>query len=90
MFKVPIITIIPKGEVYIKISFPGVNDITINTNEKVIIKQAECEPYPNLNLFANDKIISTKSGFFNHGTIIIDTLGNECVYEETHEMSYDG
>jgi hypothetical protein len=90
MFKVPIINIIPSGDINIKISFPEVNDIFINTNKKVIIKQKDAEPYPHFNLFANNDIISYKYGFFNNGTIIITTFGGKCEIEETHEMVYDG
>ena len=87
MFKVPTITIIPSGDINIKISFPGIDDININTNSNVIIYQKETEPYPYFNLYANDKIIGNKSGYFNNGTIIIR---GPCIYEETHTLEYDG
>ena len=93
MFKVPTITIIPSGDINIKISFPGVDDININflgNNNNLVIYQKETDPYPHFNLYANNKIIGNKSGYFNNGTIIINTFGNKCTYEETHTMEYDG
>ncbi len=87
MYKVPIITIIPSGDINIKIAFPNMNDFNITTNSNVVIYQKETEPYPYYNLYVNDKIISNKSGYFNNGTIIID---GPCNYEETHIMEYDG
>ncbi len=87
MYSVPTITIIPSGDINIKISFPGIEDIIINTNNNVIIQQKECEPYPHYNLYANDKILSNKSGYFSNGTIIIT---GQCSYEETYTMEYDG
>ncbi len=88
MFKIPIITIIPvnNSDIIIRICFPGITDIIINSNEKVIIKQVESDPYPHSDLLANNKIISNTKGFFDNGTIIIN--GN-CVYEETYETYYD-
>jgi hypothetical protein len=90
MFKVPTITIIPSGDINIKISFPELEDIIINTNNNLVIYQKETEPYPYFYLYANNKIIGKKSGYFSNGTIIINTFGNQCVYEETHTMEYDG
>jgi hypothetical protein len=93
MYKVPTITIIPSGDINIKISFPGVEDININflgNNSNLVIYQKATEPYPYFYLYANDKIIGKKSGYFNNGTIIVNTFGNPCVYEETHTMEYDG
>ncbi len=87
MFKVPTITIIPSGDIHIKIVFPNVDDININTNSHIKIYQKETEPYPYFNLYANEKIIGNKSGYFNNGTIIID---GPCSYEETYTMEYDG
>ena len=90
MFKVPLIHIYPSNNINIKITFPDTKDIYINTNENIIIKQEETEPYPTFNLFANDKIISTKIHQYNNGTIIINTNGHPCNYIETFEMHYDG
>ncbi len=86
MFSVPVITIYPQGDISIKITFPDIEDININTNQKLIIKQDETEPYPCMNLFLNDQIISTKEMFYTNGTIII--TGN-CSYDESFEMHYD-
>ena len=91
MYEVPIIKIIPNNinnniNINIKLSFLNVDDINIDTNDIIIICQKDTEPYPHFNLFANDKIIANKSGFFNNGTIIIT---GECSVEETHQMIYD-
>ncbi len=90
MFKVPIIHVYPSNDISIKITFPDIKDININTNQNIIIKQAETEPYPTFNLFVNDTIISTKQYQYNNGTIIINTHGHPCKYVETFEMQYDG
>ncbi len=87
MHSVPIIKIIPNGDINIKLTFPKIDDININTNNIVVINQEEVEPYPHFNLFANDKIIANKKHFFDNGTIIIT---GECKVEETHKMMYDG
>ncbi len=89
MFKVPIIHIYPTNSINIKITFPDIEDINITTNQNLIIKQSETEPYPHFNLFANNTIISTKKYQYNNGTIIISTHGYECKYNETFEMCYD-
>ena len=62
MFKVPTITIIPLGDINIKISFPGIEDINIKIQENisnVVIYQKETDPYPHYNLYANNKKIAT-------------------------------
>ena len=86
MFKLPIISIYPEGDINIKITFPDSEDININTNQNVIIKQGETEPYPCMNLYLNGQIISTKKHFYNNGTIIIS---GACYYNESFEMYYD-
>ncbi len=87
MHSVPIIKIIPNGDINIKLTFPKIDDININTNNIVVINQEEVEPYPYFNLFANEKVIAKNYGYFNHGTIIIT---GECKVEETQKMMYDG
>ncbi len=89
MFKVPIIHIYPTNPINIKIAFPDIDDINIKITQNIIIKQSLTEPFPNFNLFINDKIISTKRFIYNNGTIIINTHGNECTYRETFEIHYD-
>ncbi len=79
-YDVPIITIIPKQDISIKITFPNMDDINIETNSNIVITQKEDEPYPTMNLVANDKIIAVNRGFFTNGTIIIT---GDCSYEET-------
>jgi hypothetical protein len=86
MYKVPVIKIIPIGHINIKFVFPDLNDINIDTNTEIIISQEQTEPYPFFNLYANNKIIAKKSGFFNNGTIIITGL---CSFEETYRTHYD-
>jgi hypothetical protein len=86
MFKVPIIKIIPNNTINIKLSFPNISDINIDTNNIVVIHQKQQEQYNVFNLYANDKIISNKNGLFDNGTIII--TGN-CNVEETYQMIYD-
>jgi hypothetical protein len=88
MYKLPIITIYPHEIINIKIAFPDIEDININTDQNVIIKQTVTEPYPNMNLLVNNEIISSKPCFYNNGTIII-TSNNKCDYNETFEMLTD-
>jgi hypothetical protein len=88
MYKLPIITIYPDEIINIKIAFPDIEDIIINTDQNVIIKQTETEPYPNMNLLVNNEIVSSKPYFYNNGTIII-TSNNKCNYNETFDMIND-
>jgi hypothetical protein len=92
MYEIPIITINPNdnNNINIKFKFPDIDEINIdiNNNSNIVIKQSSTEPYPNMNLLVNDKIINTKQHFYNNGTIII-TSNNKCDYNETYEMFYD-
>ncbi len=86
-FSIPIVKIIPDGDINIKISFPDIETITINTNETITITQEEDEPYPNSKLIANNKSLGSKMYFYDNGTIIIT---GKCKYEITEKIVYDG
>ncbi len=80
-YNLPIITILPSSNINITIKFPDIDEINIKTNQKSIIKQSACEPYPSMILLINDEIISTKKCFYDNGKIII--TGNFTHIEST-------
>ncbi len=89
MFKIPIINIIPIGDIEIKITFPNINDNntwSISTNNKITITQKCIFNTNDVNLIINETILGTKDEFYNNGTIIIT---GECTIEESHYMYYD-
>jgi hypothetical protein len=89
MYELPIITIYPlENYINIKIQFPNMEDINIKTNKNIIIKQEVTEPYPNMKLLANDKVIHTKPEFYNKGTITI-TSDHKFNYIESFTLYYD-
>ncbi len=87
-FSIPIVKIIPDGDINIKISFPDIETIIIDTNETIIITQIEDEDnYPNSILTVNNKSLGSKKYFYDNGTIIIT---GKCKYEITEKIVYDG
>jgi hypothetical protein len=86
-FSIPIVKIIPDGDINIKIAFPDAKTITIDTNSTITITQEEDEPYPFSKLTANNQTLGSKMYFYNNGTIIIN---GKCIYEITHKIVYDG
>jgi hypothetical protein len=86
-FSIPIVKIIPDGDINIKISFPDAKTILINTNSTITITQEEDTPYPFSKLTANNQTLGSKMYFYNNGTIIIN---GKCIYEITHKIVYDG
>ena len=85
MFEIPIINIMPIGDIKIKITFPE-NTWSISTNNKVVITQ-KCEFDNNdVHLSINENILGTKDGFYNNGTVIVT---GDCTIEESHYMYYD-
>ena len=85
MFKIPIITIIPEGQINVKIIFQSI-EITINVDEEIIITQYAVRDTQYFNLNVNENVIATKEYFFNDGNIIIN---GECAYCQTYKMYYD-
>ncbi len=87
-FSIPIVKIIPDGHINVKICFPDIDTIIIDTNKTITITQVEDEDnYPNSILTANDKNLGSKQYFYDNGTIIIT---GKCKYEITEKIVYDG
>ena len=86
-FSIPIVKIIPDGDINIKIAFPDAKTIIIDTNATITITQEEDEPYPFSKLTANNQTLSSKMYFYDNGTIIIT---GKCIYEITDKIVYDG
>ncbi len=87
-FSIPIVQIIPDGDINIKMLWPDFETITIDTNETIIITQVEDEDnYPNSILTANNKSLGSKKYFYDDGTIIIT---GKCNYKITEKIVYDG
>ncbi len=86
-FSIPIVKIIPDGDINIKISFPDAKTILIDTNSTITITQEEDKPYPFSKLTANNQTLGSKMYLYNNGTIIIN---GKCIYEITYKIVYDG
>ncbi len=85
MFIIPIITIIPEGQINVKIIFQSI-EVNIQVDEQIIITQYAVRDTQYFNLNVNDNVFATKEYFFNDGNIIIN---GKCSYIQTHKIYYD-